>query len=50
MSTMLGRSNTVYIGCCSKCARRVAKPHKPNRRSRHQARAVEKRRWRREES
>jgi hypothetical protein len=47
--SMLRKSATKYYGCCDRCARKVAKEHKPGPRERHQARALEKRRWKREE-
>ena len=36
-------------GCCDSCARGTALHMKPRPRERHQARAIEKRRWKRSE-
>ncbi len=48
MSNMLRKKSTKWFGCCDHCARNVAIPNKPGPRERHQARAVEKRQWRRD--
>lgn len=48
MAGMLRKQATKFYGCCDHCARGTALPQKPGPRERHQARAVEKRRWKRE--
>lgn len=48
MANMLRREATRYYGCCDSCTRGKALHLKPGPRERHQARAVEKRRWKKE--
>lgn len=49
MAGMLRTQATKWsFGCCDHCARGKALPMKPGPRERHQARAVERRRWKRE--
>ena len=48
MSKMLRTQATKYFGCCDACARGTALHMKPGPRERHQARAREKRAWKRE--
>lgn len=49
MADMLRKQSTKYYGCCDRCARKAATPMKPGPRERHQARAREKRQWRRDQ-
>jgi len=49
LSGMLLKKATKFYGCCDHCARGQALHMKPGPRERHQARAVEKRGWKREE-
>jgi len=49
MANMLRSKSTKFYGCCDHCARGQALHMKPGPRERHQARAVEKREWKREE-
>lgn len=49
MSDMLRKQSTKYYGCCDRCARKIKHAHmKPGPRERHQARAREKRQWKKE--
>lgn len=48
MADMLRKKTTSYYGCCDSCTRGKALHAKPGPRERHQARAIEKRRWKRE--
>jgi hypothetical protein len=48
MAKMLRRSATRFYGCCDSCARGKTLHLKPGPRERHQARAVEKRQWKRD--
>lgn len=50
MADMLRKKATRYYGCCDSCARGKPLHLKPGPRARHQARAVEKRRWKKEEN
>lgn len=48
MANMLRKSTGHNFGCCDSCARGKPLHLKPGPRERHQARAREKRQWRRE--
>ncbi len=47
MANMLRKSSVGWFGCCNRCARKAPAHLKPGPRERHQARAREKRTWRR---
>lgn len=48
MAKMLREKATKYYGCCDACASGAMLHLKPGPRERHQARAVEKREWKRD--
>lgn len=50
MANMLRKRATKHFGCCDHCARGQKLNARPGPRARHQARAIEKRRWRKEEA
>lgn len=49
MAKMLRKNSTKHYGCCDACASGQALHLKPGPRERHQARAREKRQWRKAE-
>ena len=48
MANMLRKSAHGFFGCCDHCARGKALHMKPGPRERHQARAIEKRQWKKD--
>jgi hypothetical protein len=50
MANMLRKKTSGSHGCCDSCARGKPLHLKPGPRERHQARAIEKRQWRKDES